>query len=126
MSDQTFVAGGGVVPAAFPLGPLRLFYECFDCLRFHLAAARSGTPGHEEARIVPRDEPSSRSFLVSVGREIPRMRAAALRLPPVSPMVVWIASSTIAWRAFPSTGMRITPPAGVSTSGMNDRRCSER
>src|SRR5207237_2450706 len=127
ISNQSFIAGRRVVPASFPLGKLGFVYECSYCLRFHLVAARSGTlRDHDEARMVRRTEPSSRSFLVSVGREMPRMRAAALRFPPVRPIVVWMASSTIACSDFPSAGIRITPPAGVSTSGTYDRRWSER
>src|SRR6185312_9641388 len=118
ISNESFVAGSGIAPPTFPLRLLRLIYEYSYTFGFHLTIARSGTLLHDEARIVRRTDPSSRSFLVSVGREMPSMRAAALRLPPVSAMVVWIASSTIAWSDLPSAGMRITPPEGVSTSGM--------
>ena len=88
VAHERLVPGRCITPTALALRSLCLVYECTDLHRFHFALARSGTPAHDEARIVRREEPSSRSFLVSVGREIPRMRAAALRFPPVSPIVV--------------------------------------
>ena len=118
ITDQTLVARGRFAPTPVPLCELCLFDQCLYCAGFHLARARSGIYRHDEARMVRRTEPSSRSFLVRVGREIPRMRAAALKFPPVKPIVVWIASSTMAWSDFPSAGILITPPpAGVSMRG---------
>src|SRR5437868_2992909 len=85
VADEGLVTTGSVAPASFPLCQLCVVYEYSNSPRFHLVP-RSGNILHEDARIVRRDEPSSRSFLVRVGREIPRIRAAALRLPPVRPM----------------------------------------
>src|SRR2546423_247237 len=126
ISDQYLVVKRRFAPASFAFRQLGLIDDSLNGRPFPLSRACSGTHAHDEARMVRRTDPSSRSFLASVGREMPRMRAAALRFPPVMPIVVWIASSTIAWSDFPSAGMRITPPAGVSTSGMKERRCSER
>src|SRR6185312_1008070 len=52
--------------------------------------------------------PYSRIFLASVGREIPRMREAALRFPRVICRVICTASFSIASSALPSGGIRIS------------------
>ncbi len=85
---QGFVANRSIAPPALALGEFCRLYEYSYLRRFYLVGARGVAHSHDEARIVRRAEPSSRSFLVSVGREIPRMRAAALRFPPVRPIVV--------------------------------------
>ncbi len=63
---------------------------------------------HSGGSALPLITPYSRSLRANVGREMPRIRAAALRFPPVISSVASTASRSTIASAFPSGGITIS------------------
>src|ERR1700681_979915 len=71
IANQALVTLRRIAPSFSPLGLLGFLDESPYLWRFQLPGGWSGTDGHDEARMVRRADPSSRSFLARVGREMP-------------------------------------------------------